>query len=397
MRVLHITRTLDPAWGGPVEGVRQISAQSKMHGFDVEIVCQDDPTSPWLPAWDVPVHAIGKCFSTFGYTRRLDSWFEEHVLRFDALVVHGIWMYFGLAAWKAATRNKVPYYLFIHGALDPWFRRRYLHKHVKKVVYWRLYEHKVLRDAAAVLFTTEEEKLLAHNAFQPYHCKPVVVGFGAALPQIAKISEGRRALIQFLSASFAGLRNRRFILYLGRIHEKKGIDLLLHGFSSLRDHDHNLALVIAGPGDPSVISRFKSLGCKLGLGDRVVWTGPLYAEAKWAAMKAADAFALPSHQENFGVSVAEALACGTPVLISNKVNIWREIEHDGAGLVETDDLEGTTRLLRRWCHLGPEEKELMSRNAAHCFSARFDITTNCTRLFEVLHTGYTTPSPAFVG
>ena len=74
----------------------------------------------------------------------------------------------------------------------------------------------------------------------------------------------------------------------------------------------------------------------------------LQGDAKWGAFYAAEVFALPSHQENFGVAVAEALACGTPVLISNKVNIWQEIAEDGVGLVEEDDLEGTTRLLERW-------------------------------------------------
>jgi glycosyltransferase involved in cell wall biosynthesis len=385
MRVLHVIRTLDPAWGGPVEGVRQLSAQSKKHGLETEIVCQDDPQSPWLATWNVPIHAIGKCSSTFAYTKQLDCWLRDNIVRFDSLIVHGIWMYFGLAARKAALQNGIPYYLFIHGALDPWFRRKYPHKHLKKLLYWRVWEHKVLRDAAAVLFTTEEEKLLAQDAFRPYHCNPVVIGFGTALPLTAHRWEGRQVLIRSLSTSYSGLRNRRFILYLGRIHEKKGIDLLIGGFARLSDHD-NLALVIAGPGDSKTISRLKLLAARLGVNDRVVWTGPLYGDDKWAAMKAADVFVLPSHQENFGVSVAESLACGTPVLISDKVNIWREIDRDGAGLVDRDDLEGTTRLLQRWFQLSPEDKERMSSNAVSCFSARFDIATNCERLFELLRT-----------
>jgi glycosyltransferase involved in cell wall biosynthesis len=391
MRVLHVIRTLDPASGGPVEGVRQISVLSERYGVDAEVVCQDDPKSSWLATWVVPIHPIGKCLSTFGYTKRLDLWLAENVTRFDALVVHGIWMYLSLATWKAATQKHVPYYLFTHGFLDPWFRRKYPHKHVKKMLYWRLYEHKVLRDAAAVLFTTEEEKRLAENAFQPYRCNTVVVGFGATSPDITEKVKGCQTLIQSLSASHPDLKGRRFILYLGRIHEKKGIDLLLGGFANLKDQDSNLALLIAGPGDATVVDELKSLGRNLGLGERVVWTGPLYDQEKWDAMKAADVFVLPSHQENFGVSVAEALACGTPVLISNKVNIWREVDRAGAGLVETDDLEGTTRLLQRWHHLNPEEKERMSKNARSCFSSHFDMTTSCRQLFELLRKGCATP------
>jgi len=155
-----------------------------------------------------------------------------------------------------------------------------------------------------------------------------------------------------------------------------------------------LDLVIAGPGDPRAIKGLQSLACKLGMHERIAWTGPLYGEDKWLAMRRADVFALPSHQENFGISVVEALACGTPVLISNKVNIWREVDRDGAGLVDNDDLDGTTRLLRRWSNTTGEEKERLSRNAVRCFSTRFDITANCTQLFELLRRDYATYAAA---
>jgi glycosyltransferase involved in cell wall biosynthesis len=99
----------------------------------------------------------------------------------------------------------------------------------------------------------------------------------------------------------------------------------------------------------------------------------LSGDAKWGALSAAEAFVLPSHQENFGIAVVEALACGTPVLISNKINIWREIEKDGAGLVENDDLPGTMRLLKRWLDTPSEMRRIMQQNARQCFASRFEI------------------------
>ena len=387
MRVLHTARTLDPAWGGPVEVTRRISAESRKHGIQSEVLCQDDPQSSWLTSWDVPIHAAGGCALTFGYARTLDAWLAKNICDFDAVIVHGIWMYFGLAVRRAATRSRVPYYLFIHGALDPWFKKKYPYKHLKKMLYWRLFEGKVLCDAAAVLFTTQEERHLAQNSFKPYCCNPLVVGLGAASPPSPEPSAPRQRLIESLSSSFPALRNRGFILYLGRIHEKKGIDLLLRSFASIKDQNRGRALIVAGPGDSVYVSELKVLVYKLGLADQVVWTGPLYGDVKWLAMKAADAFALPSHQENFGMSVAEALACGTPVLISDKVNIWREVESDGAGLIETDDLEGSTRLLQRWFQLASDEKANMGCNAARCFSKRFDFSKNCVQLFDVLRNG----------
>jgi glycosyltransferase involved in cell wall biosynthesis len=159
------------------------------------------------------------------------------------------------------------------------------------------------------------------------------------------------------------------ILFLGRIHEKKGCDLLLRAWkevlSSGMRNISDIHLVMAGPADHAYGAEMKELAGKLGIGTRVTWTGMITGDLKWGSLRAADAFILPSHQENFGVSVVEALACGVPVLISNKVNIWREIEEDNAGLVENDDLGGHDPVARtlvrssRWlkrkrCGPGPE-------------------------------------------
>jgi glycosyltransferase involved in cell wall biosynthesis len=119
-------------------------------------------------------------------------------------------------------------------------------------------------------------------------------------------------------------------------------------------------------------------------GDSIVFPGMLTGDIKWGALSAADAFVLPSHQENFGIAVAEALACGTPVLISNKINIWREIEADGAGLVENDDLNGTANQLKRWLGLEAETRATMRENARKCFAARFEIERATDSLLSVI-------------
>lgn len=110
----------------------------------------------------------------------------------------------------------------------------------------------------------------------------------------------------------------------------------------------------------------------------------LGGDVKWGAFTAAEAFVLPSHQENFGIAVAEALACGTPVLISNKINIWREIEADGAGLVENDDLAGTASLLKRWVAIPDGSRQTMRENARTCFANRFEIERATDSLLEVI-------------
>lgn len=381
MRILFVIRTLNPSWGGPVQGFKNLSTQVQKRGLETEVVCVDDPASPWLKNWHLPVHAVGKgSLGTFGYSAQLDQWLSANIANFDAVVVHGIWMYFSYSVWKAAVRRRIPYYLFIHGALDPWFQQYYPHKNLKKKIYWRFFESKVMRDAAAVLFTTEEEKQLAHNSFLPYQCNPVVVGYGIASPPGTSGIVNRPAARQEFSSLYPALQGRKFCLYLSRIHEKKGIDLLLQSYARLQDEYRDTALVMAGPGEPAAIEKFQSLGSKLGLQNSVLWIGPLYEDAKWAAMRAAEMYILPSHQENFGISVVEALACHTPVLISNKVNIWREVEGESAGLVARDDLEGTTDLLQRWAALAESERESMRRRARACYERYFNIETN-SRIF----------------
>jgi glycosyltransferase involved in cell wall biosynthesis len=386
MKILHIIRTLDPAWGGPVEGLRNLVSQARMRGHNAEVVCSDDPASLWLGAWSATihaVHAVGAGRLQYGFTTSLDRWLSRNLARFDVVVVHGIWMYFGYAVWKATRRIAVPYFLFTHGALDPWFKRHYPLKHVKKTIYWKALEHRILRDAEGVLFTTEEEMVLADRAFLPYQCRAEITGYGIARPDLPDNFDKRRS-IGDLTAARPELQNRDFILFLARVHEKKGIDLLLRAFSASKQELPDRALVIAGPGDETTVNNLQILASSLGIARDVIWAGPLYGAAKWDLLRSAEAYILPSHQENFGISVVEALACGTPVLISDKVNIWREIEATGSGLVAPDDVEGCIGLLKGWATLSSEEKSRMSVSARGCFESHFDIAVTSERYFALL-------------
>jgi glycosyltransferase involved in cell wall biosynthesis len=386
MNILHVIRTMDPAWGGPVEGVKNIAAQAAAAGHNVQVICLDGPDAPWLTNVDLQVNAIGLGkFGKFGYSRRLDRWLASNVKSFDVIVANGIWMYFSGAVRRAAVRANVPYFVFTHGALDPWFKHNYPQKQVKKHVYWLLFEYRVLRDAAAVLFTTAEEKTVSDRAFWPYRCNPKVVGYGIKDPMISFArstypGEARRQLKQALPT----LGDRQFLLFLARIHEKKGIDLLLQGIARNRLEYHDHAFVIAGGGEDTYVSELKALGSTLGLEKQLIWAGPLYGETKWAAIREAEAYVLPSHQENFGISVVEALACRVPVLITNKINIWREIVTDGGGLVDNDDVSGTCRLLAQWSRVDPEQRILMRARARQCFLNHFDLAQTSSKLLSVM-------------
>jgi glycosyltransferase involved in cell wall biosynthesis len=310
---------------------------------------------------------LGPVQTVYGYSPRMLPWLQAHTAEFDAVVINGIWQYNSLAAWRA-VRKVLPYAVFIHGALDPWFKKRYPLKHLKKLLYWRTFQYPVLRDALAVLFTTPTEKDQALTSFRLNRWNGVVIPYGTNPPPGDPSTQKER----FFSLC-PGVRDRNFLLFMARIHEKKGCDLLIEAFSRVAATTTHLHLVMAGPDQLGLKAALKNQAEKLGVADRIHWPGLLQKDVKWGAFHASDAFILPSHQENFGIAVAEALACGKPVLISNKVNIWQDVIADGAGIAEEDTINGTHNLLTRWLELSESERIEMSQKASACFSKRYSM------------------------
>jgi glycosyltransferase involved in cell wall biosynthesis len=378
MRILHLITTLDPATGGPAEVVR-VLLKFGPEDASQEVVTLDDPNATFLHDIEFPVTALGPRTSTYGRNDKLIPWLKANRERFDGVVVHGMWQYGGYAVWKT-MKGHVPYVVFTHGMLDPYFKRAFPLKHLKKWLYWLPVEYWVLRGAKLVLFTCEPEAELAKQSFWLHSWKPYVVPFGTIPPEGDPESQ-REAFFVACPA----VRGRRFLLFLGRIDRKKGCNLLIDAFLKLAARDPDLDLVMAGP-DPQNWREELNLGAKAArLDHRIHWPGMLRGDAKWGAFQASEAFVLPSHQENFGIAVAEALACGKPVLLSDKVNIAAEIAADGAGLMELDTPAGTERLLQRWIEMPQAERQAMAARALECFHKRYDMRENAkttVRLFE---------------
>jgi glycosyltransferase involved in cell wall biosynthesis len=367
LRILHVIYSLSLKHGGPPEGLRQLAEGYRQAGIYLEVASLDDPEEAFLKELPFRVHAFGPVKSVFGYSASLMPWLQEHTSDYDAVVINGIWQYHSFATWRA-IRNKLPYAVFIHGALDPWFKKRYPLKHLKKVLYWRTFQYPVLRDALAVLFTTQTEKEQALLSFRLNQWNGVVVPYGTNRP--SGEPEVQKSIF-YLTCPTA--RNHRFLLFMARIHEKKGCDLLIEAFSRIAAREPDLHLVMAGPDQVGLKAVLEKQAQRLGVTDRIHWPGLLQKDAKWGAFYAAEAFILPSHQENFGISVAEALACGKPVLISDKVNIWQDVVADGAGIVEEDTVDGTHNLLRKWLSLSDEQRTEMAQKASACFAARYSM------------------------
>ena len=378
LKILQLVHTLDPSVGGVAAAVLGLSRGMVKRGHEVEIVVLDDPAAPWVANIGLPVHALGVGLTSYRYSSKLLPWLKQNGDNYDKIIVNGIWQYLSFAAWRRYAGSTIPYFVFPHGMLDPWFKETFPLKHFKKWLYWPWADYRVLRDAAAVVFTAEEERLLARKSFWLYRANEKISPLGVETP-VQSSPEAKENFFQ----RFPQLRDKRVLLFLGRLHPKKGCDILIEAFAQIADP--SFSLVLAGPDQIGWQSRLQTRVDKLKLNSRVVFTGMLEGEAKQAALAVADAFVLPSHQENFGMAVVEALAIGLPVLISNRINIWREVDQDNAGYVESDDFSGTVRLLNRWVAAPRDVRDGMRTNARRCFEQRFEINKAVDSLLDVLN------------
>jgi glycosyltransferase involved in cell wall biosynthesis len=374
IRYLHVIHSIDPKDGGPVEGVRTLTAAAARLNYGVEVATLHPPRPHDVAHFECPIHYVGPSYLKYGYAPNFARWLKSNAERFSAIIVNGIWQYQSYCTWRVLRDSPTPYYVFPHGMLDPWFKRKYPLKHLKKLLYWPFAEYRVLRDARAVLFTCDEERQLARQSFGRYKVTERVVSYGVPVP------DGDRGIqVERFLARFPELIDKRLLLFMGRIHPKKGCDLLIRAFASMQRQYPNAHLVLAGPDQVGWQAELEVLCRRLHISSSVTWTGMLREELKMGALHAAEALVLPSHQENFGVVVAEALSCSLPVLISDKVNIWREILEDHAGLVADDTLEGTTRVLQDWFSMSDAGRARMASNALMCFKARYhgDAAARC--------------------
>ena len=367
MRILHLLRSLNPADGGPIEAVRLMSLEHVAAGHEVEIAALDEPGDP-IGDLPFPLYLLGPAQGTFGRSDKLVPWLRREHARFDAVIVNGLWQYHGYGCRAALQGSQTPYFVFPHGMLDPWFKQRYPLKHLKKWLYWPFGDYRVIRDAAATLFTCEEEKVLAAQSFWLYKANAVVTGLGTRAPKVNL----KEAAVGFL-AEHPELRGKRVVLFMGRLHPKKGCDLLLQAFAQAFRGTADWRLLFVGPDQIGWREELETMANVMGISSQVVWAGARMGEHKWGALAVAEVFALPSHQENFGIAVVEALACRVPVLISDKVNIWREILEERAGLVAADSVEGCAQMLRDWAALDAEERGMYEAQAEQCFKKHFDI------------------------
>jgi glycosyltransferase involved in cell wall biosynthesis len=378
VRILHVIDSVDPASGGPAEGLRQLSHIYNASGHEVHVASLDAPEIIGGLDFPAPVFALGPGLGTYRYTPRAVPWFKQNLSAYDLVFLNCIWQYNAVAAYRALAHTDTPYGVFTHGMLDPYFKKAFPLKHIKKSIYWHVLLQRILKNASAVLFTCEEEKILARQSFGRYQVREHVLSFGIFGPGLDLAS----ATGEFLS-KWPNLRGKRLAISMGRVHPKKGIDILIEAFASTLARYPEWELVIAGPDQVGLQSELQALAMRLGVAERITWTGMIGGALKWGALAASEVFLLPSHQENFGIVVAEALACKLPVIISNKVNIWREIEKHQAGLIGEDSVQSTQAALNQWSSMKEGEIEEMRIRCLDCFDECFNYNMIAEKVLDV--------------
>jgi glycosyltransferase involved in cell wall biosynthesis len=374
LRILHVIGDLAPESGGPAKAGFEMARAVARRGHEVSIYATDFGQEPSTPREQQRDGVRIRLFPLQTPKIWLASWPMRQALAgdlpgYDLIHLHSLYLFHDWVVHDLARRHRKPYLLRPHGTLDPYiFRRRRL----KKVLFDHWFQNRLLAEAAAIHYTAEEEKRLA----EPFvHGAP-----GVVIPNGLDPSEYARLPAK---GSFRDrhpeIGGRQIVLFLGRINFKKGLDILAAAFGQLGRED--LHLVIAGP-DGGYLAETRRFVEEAGISARTSFVGMLQGEDKLAAFADASLFVLPSYSENFGIAVIEALACGLPVLISDHVNIWREVVADGAGLAAPPEAAPFAQRLREML-AEPGQLVRMGQAGRASVARRYDWANIAQRLEEV--------------
>ena len=363
MKILHVIPSLSPALGGPTYVALQTVKAIRMLGIDAEIVTTNHNGTETLdvplaclteyegvPVWFLPVTSTLK---EYIFSASLTKWLWQNLARYDLLDNHYLFSYAPTCAAAIARYQQIPYTIRTQGQLTPWALRQ---SPIKKQLYTLAIERRNLNNAAAIHCTTPQEAKDLRN-------------FGIHTPSIT-LPLGVEPVTQIANAPLELRKtynlpgDRQIILFLSRLHPKKRPELLVHAFQQITARHHNCQLVLAGSGDPDYVKSLQQLVLEYNLSDRTTFTGFVTGYEKNLCLQGADLFVLPSHSENFGIAVAEAMTAGLPTIITPGVQISDDIAAAEAGIIinNLDELvDAIEKLLRskaKRSHLGQNAVKL---------------------------------------
>lgn len=350
MRITHLTGSISRAAGGPAVSVRRTVQELAVAGCCVHVVALKDQDSEvdrleYLPIRADLIEALPprRMGLSAGWAARLEEFSP------DLVHVNGIWLGCSRAAYTWGRRTRTPYVVSPRGMLEPWALA--YHKWRKRVL-WLTWERRVLEEAEVLHATSEREA----DGFRRLGLRnPIaIVGNGVDEPPDCTGRQDRG--------------DERTAVFLGRLHPIKGLPLLLGAWSGTRPRGWRL--VIAGPDECGHAAAMRKLTRELGVDDVVEFVGPVYGMEKWRLLTGADLFVLPTYSENFGVAVAESLACGVPVITTTGAP-WRVIMEERCGWWVEPNIEALASALRKATTLPDEQRREMGERGRSLMAERF--------------------------
>lgn len=382
LRVLSVVPSMARNTGGPAFGLVQ-STLAMGSQVQRSIYCTDAAlpaasqgftrlTPQALPRGaeklDIRVFPTRHPYS-FGYSPSLFRAIGKRIGQVDLVTIHSLNLFPQLSAYIHARRTKTPYIVTPHGSLDPWLQPN---SSRRKAVVDFLWQRRLLNEAAAIQFTTDDEASLVTDVAQA--TPRYIIPNGIRVDEFRDLPDGRAFRERLLDGHSGPI-----VLFLSRVAKKKGIDILLSAFARARTEA--AMLVIVGPDDEGLVPTLKAQASTEGIAARVRFLGPLYDEDRRAALGAADIWALTSHTENFGNAVLEAMAAGLPIIISTAVNTSPEIRAANAGLVTSLEIDEIAGHISRLLTDPGDRKRLESR--AVTFAEQYDWSRVGPRLVEM--------------
>lgn len=318
MKITHTIASLDPAAGGPPQVAVRLAAAQAALGHDVSVL-HETPASSTSAVSQMLDKVPG--IEAIHQVNMGDTDWVSHVKQQDIMHCHGLWESVLRRSASVARANQIPYVIAPHGMLNPWSMEQ---KTLKKKLALFLYYRRLLDSTLFIhaLNADEAKYIKPHGIASPIE----VVANGVFIEEIEPLPEPGG-----FYKSRPELEGKPFILFLSRLHYVKGLDILAPAFEKVAAELPEVQLVVAGP-DEGARADFVAKVNQLGLQDRVHLVGPIYGSAKYEALVDAACFCLPSRQEGFSIAILEALACGTPVLISENCH-FPEVATNDAGRV----------------------------------------------------------------
>ena len=381
IKILRIIPTLDPSYGGPSKATIDSSIELQKKNFDVDILTCDKKNGYFKNKKNIRVFNMGpSLLGTYWLSFKLFIWLKKNRKKYDIFIVHGIWQFISLSA-RLLLKNQ--YFIFLHGQLDPFFRLDFF-KFIKKKIYWHLIEKQNLIHSNFVLLTSDGEKKNLYKTFVNLNgIKKKVVNYGLIKPLI-----NPRKLKKIFYNSFRFLENKKFYLFLGRFHEKKGCEIIIKTIHKLNNKFNDKILLVGPIRNTLYENKLKKLIIKYNLENKIYFSDALYGDLKWAAIHESKAMILPSHGENFGVSLVESLSMSRPVITTNKVNICDTIASYNAGFISKDNTSDFSTKFQKFLKLNNNEIDSMKKNSLKCFNENFNLKNKKNSLESFLQSQY---------